>query len=109
MKARNLNYYDSTALEASAVVKSTPGTLFSLTGYNDNTASQYIQIHNAASLPADTAVPAIVLTVNPKDNFHYDLAEIGRWFSTGIVICNSSTAATKTIGGSDCWFNVQYE
>jgi hypothetical protein len=109
VNAKNVKYYDSSALESSAVISDAPGHLFSITGYNDNAGAQFVQIHDAAALPADGAVPAIVLTVAAKENFWYELKEIGRFFSNGIVVCNSSTAATKTIGAADCWFNAQYD
>lgn len=97
----------TTALAASLVVKAVKGTLYGLVGYNDRSSSQFIQIHDAASLPADTAVPTIVFTVPATTSFSLDYKE-GREFQVGIVISNSSTAATKTIGSADCWFDVQY-
>ena len=33
----------------------------------------------------------------------------GREFESGLVICNSSTDATKTIGSADTFFDVQYD
>ncbi len=95
------------ALAASLVVKATRGTLYGLTGHNNKSSSQFIQIHDAASLPADTAVPQITFEVPATASFSLDY-EVGREFQTGIVVSNSSTAATKTIGSADCWFDVQY-
>lgn len=98
----------STAYEASRVIKAGVGRLYQITGYNSKTSSQFIQLHNATSLPADTAVPVITFTVAPQSNFSLDFAMRGRYFSTGIVICNSSTGATKTIASADCWFDCQF-
>jgi len=98
----------SSADEASRVVKASAGTLWGLTGHSSRTSSQYIQLHNAAALPSDTAVPVIVFIVPASSNFSLDFGVYGRAFATGIVICNSSTRATKTIGSADCWFDVQY-
>ena len=108
MIPKNVNYYDSTAYEASAVVKATPGTVFSITGYNSHSAAIFVQLHDAASLPADTAVPKIILQVPATSNLYYDLSEFGRFCEKGIVVCNSSTAETKTLGNEDIWFNIQY-
>ena len=95
------------ALAASLVIKTNGGTLYGLTGYSNKSSSQFIQIHDASSLPSDTAVPTIVFAVPATSSFSLNY-DVGREHQVGIVICNSSTAATKTIGSADCWFDVQY-
>ena len=108
MQPKNLNYDDSVAYEASSIAKTSAGTIFSVTGYNSKTSAQFIQLHDSATLPADTAVPKVILSVPASSNFYYDFGEIGRFCEKGIVVCNSSTGPTKTIGSADVWFNIQY-
>jgi len=98
----------SAAYEASRVVKATPGRLLTLSGYNSKGSAQFIQVHNAAALPADAAVPTFVATVPTVANFLFDFGPFGIPCSAGIVISNSSTGPTKTIGSADCWFVATY-
>ena len=98
----------TTAYAASIVVKASAGRLHGVQGYNSLASSQFIQIHDAASLPADTAIPKVILLVPASSNWSIDFGTTGRQFDTGIVVCNSSTGATKTIGAADCWIDAQY-
>ncbi len=97
----------STAYEASHLIKASAGTLYSLTGYNSKTSAQFIQVHNATAVPADTAVPVVIFSVPASSNFAFELQR-GRVMSTGIAVCNSSTGPTKTLGATDVWFDVQF-
>lgn len=97
---------NSAALEASRVLKAAPGTLVAVIGYNGKASAQFIQLHDAAAVPADGAAPVAAFTVPAASNFSLDIPIA---FGTGIVVCNSSTAATKTIGAADCFFTAVVE
>lgn len=99
----------STALAASLVIKASAGTLYKLSVTNTNAAAQFILLHNTTSVPADGQVPAIVLKVPALEYREFLWPDFGRRFATGITVVNSSTAATKTIGAADCFFNAEYK
>lgn len=99
---------NSSAYEASRVVKASAGRLISLIGYNSKGSSQFIQVHDSATVPADTAVPACIFTVPASSNFSLDVPVTGMNCSNGISVCNSSTGPTKTLGSADCWFTATY-
>jgi hypothetical protein len=98
----------SNVYEASRVVKSGPGVLFGLSVYNSNGATQFIQLHDAATLPDDGAVPVFFFPVATVSAVFVQYSPPGRFFQRGIVVCNSSTGPTKTIGAADCFFDAQF-
>lgn len=102
----------TSAVAASLIV--TPSTTtnqhlrcFDIVGYNNSASDQYIQVHDTAALPANGAVPVAVLLAPAGYQFAFTWTA-GRLFANGITVCNSSTAATKTIGSADCLFDINY-
>ena len=101
--------YTSAGYAASGVIKNSAGSLYGVIAYNSKTSDQFLQFHDASSLPADTAVPAIAPILLPaQSHASIDLTGIGMPFTTGIVWCNSSTAPTKTIGSADVFLTALY-
>lgn len=99
----------STAYEAGRVAAASAATFLGISGYNSSTSGQFIQIHNASSAPADTAVPVEVIYVPAGSSFSFQSMDLaGDAYSTGIYVCCSSTGPIKTIGSATCWFNVRY-
>lgn len=98
----------STAYEASRVIKATAGVLRHLTIYNSASIDQFYQLHDAAALPANGAAPVLPIKVPAGASMALDFGSVGRSFANGIVVCNSSTGPTKTIGAADSWFDAQY-
>lgn len=99
----------STALEASTVSLAAPGRFYLADGYIDATApsgTYYVQVLNASSLPADGAVTHLVVptqivhSTGQPTYFSIDRTQFGRYASTGVVVCLSSTQFTKTISGA---------
>lgn len=101
---RNTFVKSTTAAAASLVVKSGKGRLIALYAYNAKGSAQFIQVHDSAALPDEAAVPILTQTVATVANMTpIQIPEGGIPFVNGLVVCNSSTAATKTIGSADCF------
>lgn len=98
----------SNALEQFRVVKSGAGTLFGFSGFNNKGTAQFVQVFDLASPPTSGAIPVMVITVPTVANFAVTFGILGRAFRSGIVLANSSTAATQTAGSADCFFDAQY-
>lgn len=109
LRAQQPIVVSSTAYEASHVITKAPGKVLSVHGYNSKGSAQFIQIFDAAALPADTAVPLLTITVATASNFTITFPADGLPCATGIVVCNSSTGPTKTIGSADVFFTVVYK
>jgi hypothetical protein len=97
----------SNAYAASIAVLSGPGLLYGFAVYNSNAATQFIQVHDSEVLPPEGAVPVMFWPVATVSTFSLSWLP-GRSFQRGVVICNSSTGPTKTIGAADCFFDAQY-
>lgn len=107
----NLSWDTSTALEASSVVKASAGNAYVAHVFNNNAATRYFQVYNSTTVPADTAVPIFSIPVATGGYIRVVFGlESGApyHFSTGISWANSTTYATKTVGGSDFWVNFGY-
>lgn len=93
--------HNPAALAASAVVCARRSALLRATMLNTNAAARWMQVFDAAAVPADAAVPILSIPVAAGALATLDLGVHGKLFKAGIVICTSSTAATKTIGAAD--------
>lgn len=99
---------NSGAVAKSLVVSDTPGRLYSTTVWNESGGDVFVQLHDAASLPADTAVPKIVQSCPSGSAMAFDFQD-GRIFGTGIVVAISTTSATLTITTTDdCIIDATY-
>jgi len=87
-----------------------PGRIvvYGFTVYNTKASAQFVNVFDASALPADTAVPLFSLPVAANNVVALAFTPRGRQFQTGLVLCNSSTDATKTIGSVDCFFDAQF-
>jgi len=110
----------SVALEASDIIKASPGILRSLSGRIDSTeasSTYYIQLFDAATLPAEATAtsatipaPQKIQHVNGTDSkFSFDYSQNGVAFLTGIVAVLSTTEFTKTIAGSFLSITAEYK
>jgi len=101
----------TTAYATNLQIKNGLGNLYLLSGYNNSTSGQFIQVHNTTSLPGAGAVPAVTFYVAPKSNFSFDFGVYGRNFSNGIWVIRSQDGASLNVGAgaADCWFDAQFK
>lgn len=97
---------------ASLLAASGGGKMVGFSGYNSLASTQFVLVIDTNKNPPTAGVTAIfVMTVPATSNFNqsWGTGDTGGLpFNTGIVICNSSTAPTLTIGAANCFFSVQY-
>lgn len=98
----------SLALQSAFLVTSGPARLFGFQVYSNKGSAQFIQLFDSQTAPAAGAIPVAVFTVATISNLPVAYPWPGRWFSRGIWLANSSTAATLTAGAADCYYDVQY-
>jgi hypothetical protein len=98
----------SAAYEASRVVKASAGTLWGLSGYNNKSTGQFLQIHNSTTLPADGVRRPCCCTCSRKARSPSTSARAGAPSPPASWCATAAPAPTKTIGAADCWFDVQF-
>lgn len=100
--------FSTGALASSIVV---PGRIcvYRVYAYNSNAGTRYIQFFDANAVPADTAVPLFAYPLLTKTGYEFVWFDQGRQFQTGLVVCNSTTDTTKTLGSADSFFDVQFD
>lgn len=75
---------------------------------NTNAAQRFIQVFDATALPSNGATPLITfpLATLASTQPPIDFGVYGRVFLNGIVIANSTTEATLTVGSADSFFDL---
>ncbi len=88
-----------------------PGRIvvYGFTVYNTKASAQFINCFDANALPANGGVPLFSWALAANTGVGFGFPVNGRQFQTGLVLCNSSTDATVTIGSADCFFDVQFD
>ena len=88
-----------------------PGHLvvYGFTVYSTKGSAQTLTVHDNATLPANGAVPLFSWALAANAGVGFSWAPQGREFVSGLVLANSSTDATLTIGSADCFFDIQYD
>lgn len=83
--------------------------VYGWTVYSSLGSAQNIQMYDASKLPADGAVPFMNFNIGASSVQGVYYGKMGRVFKRGLVLCNSTTDTTKTIGAVNCFFDVQYD
>lgn len=97
---------NSINFSSSIIVSTNPIVLLGLTVYNSGPA-QFILPFDLTSVPANGAVPLIPYAVPAGATLALFFGTEGKFLKNGLVLSNSTTAGTKTLGAADCWFDVQ--
>lgn len=105
--------YSSAAAEDSAVVSAVPARVDEVIATNKSATDVFLHIFDSATVPANTTAPYICIGVPAGRTVSWDPekgsdTDKGEPFNSGVAVCLSSTAATKTVTtGSDGVFTVR--
>lgn len=98
----------SPALTNSIVAATGVCRLYGFTATSTNVAAQFILVFDLLKVPANGAVPLFTVNAAAAAPASVYFGSVGRSFDHGIVVCNSTTQGTLTIGAADTLFDVQY-
>ena len=96
---------NSRGVANSLTVKTSNGLLFGFTV--SSAVAQYVHLYDLTALPAEGAVPTLSWQVALGGYLGVEWVP-PRYCEQRIVLCNSSTQHTNTIGSADCIFDVNF-
>ena len=96
------------ALASSLVAFSGQGRVMGISVSSTRASGQFIQVFNATAVPSNGAIPLISFDIATVTAKGVAFTPGGRWFTSGCVVCNSTTQGSLTLGSADCLFDVQY-
>ena len=96
------------ALANSILAMAGQGRLVGFSVSSTRASGQFIQLFDTTSVPSNGAVPIMAWNIATVAAFGVMYGPDGRWMNNGILLCNSTTQGTLTIGAADCLFDVQY-
>lgn len=111
MPARSVQatlFSSGNSLVASHIVTTSSALVEEIICTNTSASVVYCQLFNSTTLPADSTQPLVVFAVPATSTASWDLQQ-GINLDTGVVVCISSTAHTKTIGAAVAVFNTVLE
>lgn len=82
--------------------------LYGFTATSTNVAAQWILVFDESAVPSNGKVPLFAFNVSAASAAAGYWGSVGRTFDRGIILCNSTTQGSLTIGAADCIFDVQY-
>ena len=98
----------SAVLENARVCRIGPALVSGFHAHSTLDTAQFIMVFDASAIPADGAVTPMVWEVAGDSSRDVAWVPYPRGFRNGVVICNSTTNATKTLGAANTLFDVQF-
>lgn len=95
------------ALVADFQVFTGSARLTDLSVYNSGASTVYVQLFDAAAVPADGATPVMVWELGSKTTLALEWGK-GRFFEDGCVVVGSTTDTTKTLAGATLFVDAEY-
>lgn len=96
-------------LVASLQVKAGAGRLLGISVYNSNAATRWCLLFDQVGVPSNGAVPLMAWQIPTQSTLDIGWGDTaGRVFLRGILLVNSTTDATLTLGAADQLMDAQY-
>jgi len=102
--------YLSDQFSGSGVASLKPCIIKEIRVTNASGGTRYLHLFNMSVVPADGSTPSLIpIPILNGSTVSIGYTEGGRYFSTGLSWCSSTTQATKTLGGgADFWLEADF-